>query len=200
MNRRDLLKMIAAATGMAMVGGELWAAGMKSPDAGKTLYTADDVAMLDEIADTILPQTSSPGAKAAGCGAVMAVLVNDCYSLEHQTLFFAGLKHIKSLSKQQFKQDFMALKPEQKLALLSQLDLEAKKGGTSGLEGSSSLASSKASDRKGELHYFTLLKQLSLFTFFTSQVGGTEALRYVAVPGKYDGDLPYKKGDKAWAT
>lgn len=127
MNRRDLLKMIAAATGMAMVGGELWAAGMKSPDAGKTLYTADDVAMLDEIADTILPQTSSPGAKAAGCGAVMAVLVNDCYSLEHQTLFFAGLKHIKSLSKQQFKQDFMALKPEQKLALLSQLDLEAKK-------------------------------------------------------------------------
>ena len=94
----------------------------------------------------------------------------------------------------------MALKPEQKLALLSQLDLEAKKGGTSGLEGSSSLASSKSSDRKGELHYFTLLKQLSLFTFFTSQVGGTEALRYVAVPGKYDGDLPYKKGDKAWAT
>ncbi len=51
MNRRDLLKMIAAATGMAMVGGELWAAGMKSPDAGKTLYTADDVAMLDEIAE-----------------------------------------------------------------------------------------------------------------------------------------------------
>ena len=51
MNRRDLLKMIAAATGMAMVGGELWAAGIKSPDAGKALYTADDVAMLDEIAE-----------------------------------------------------------------------------------------------------------------------------------------------------
>jgi hypothetical protein len=25
-------------------------------------------------------------------------------------------------------------------------------------------------------------------------------LRYVAVPGRYDGALPYKKGDKAWAT
>ncbi|WP_337879692.1 gluconate 2-dehydrogenase subunit 3 family protein [Rheinheimera sp.] len=200
MDRRDLLKMIAAATGMAMVGGDVWAAGQKSPDAGKTLYTADDVAMLDEIAETILPQTSSPGGKAAACGAMMAVLVNDCYSLEHQTLFFAGLKQIKSLSKQQFKQDFMALTPEQKLELLSKLDAEAKQGGTSGLGGSSSLASSKTSERKGELHYFTLLKQLSLFTFFTSQVGGTEALRYVAVPGKYDGDLPYKKGDKAWAT
>ncbi len=39
MDRRDLLKMIAAATGVAMVGGDLWAADLKSADAGKALYT-----------------------------------------------------------------------------------------------------------------------------------------------------------------
>jgi hypothetical protein len=27
-----------------------------------------------------------------------------------------------------------------------------------------------------------------------------EVLRYSAIPGKYEGDLPYKKGDRAWAT
>ena len=49
-------------------------------------------------------------------------------------------------------------------------------------------------------HYFTMLKQLSIFTFFTSQVGANEALQYVAVPGRYDGDMPYVPGTPAWAT
>ena len=44
------------------------------------------------------------------------------------------------------------------------------------------------------------MKQLTLFGYFTSKEGATQALRYVAVPGKYVGDYPYKKGDKAWAT
>jgi hypothetical protein len=45
-----------------------------------------------------------------------------------------------------------------------------------------------------------LVKQLTLMVFFTSKVGATEVLRYVAVPGRYDGNMPYKKGDRAWAT
>ena len=49
-------------------------------------------------------------------------------------------------------------------------------------------------------HYFHLMKQLTLWGFFTSEPGATKALRYVAVPGHYDGCVPYKKGDKAWAT
>ena len=36
--------------------------------------------------------------------------------------------------------------------------------------------------------------------FFTSKEGGTKVLRYVPVPGKYDGNIEYKKGHKAWAT
>jgi hypothetical protein len=43
------------------------------------------------------------------------------------------------------------------------------------------------------------MKQLTLLGFFTSEPGATKALRHIAVPGKYDGALPYKKGDKAWA-
>jgi hypothetical protein len=49
-------------------------------------------------------------------------------------------------------------------------------------------------------HYFAMVKQLILFNFFTSELGATKVLRYVAIPGSYDGDFPYKKGDKAWAT
>ena len=183
MDRRDLLKMIAAATGVAMVGGDLWAADLKSADAGKELFTQSDIAFLDEIAETILPKTSTPGAKDAGCGAVMAVMVADCYELKYQTVFFEGLKTIKALAKKQFGKDFMQLTAAQKHELLSKLDQDAKQAAANPLP-----------------HYFTLLKQLTLMVFFTSKVGATEVLRYVAVPGRYDGNMPYKKGDRGWAT
>jgi len=49
-------------------------------------------------------------------------------------------------------------------------------------------------------HYFSQVKQLTLWGYFTSEPGATKALRYVAVPGKYEGCIPYNKGDKAWAT
>ena len=48
-------------------------------------------------------------------------------------------------------------------------------------------------------HYFTMMKQLTLLGYFTSEIGSKQALRYNPVPGRYDGCAPYKKGDKAWA-
>ncbi len=44
-------------------------------------FTAEDIAFLDEIAETILPATKTPGAKAAKTGAFMALMVTDSYSL-----------------------------------------------------------------------------------------------------------------------
>jgi len=44
-----------------------------------------------------------------------------------------------------------------------------------------------------------MIKQLTLLGFFTSKQGATLAMRHVSVPGRYDGALPYKKGDKAYS-
>jgi hypothetical protein len=48
-------------------------------------------------------------------------------------------------------------------------------------------------------HYFTLMKQLTLLGFFTSEPGSTRVLRYRPVPGKYKGCVPYRKGETSWA-
>jgi len=48
-------------------------------------------------------------------------------------------------------------------------------------------------------HYYTMMKQLTLLGFFTSDTGMTETLRHVPLPGRYDGEAPYTKGEKAWA-
>ena len=54
--------------------------------------------------------------------------------------------------------------------------------------------------RAGEpRHFFSYLKNLVLFSYFTSEVGASQALRYVPIPGRYVGDYPFQEGDKAWA-
>ncbi|OBP16052.1 Twin-arginine translocation pathway signal [Rheinheimera sp. SA_1] len=210
MERRELLKMIAAATGMAFVGGEVWAAGLTTPaTAGsKSSFSTSDIALLDEIAETILPKTSTPGAKDAGCGAQMAVQITDCYNATEQGWFVDGLKQLRARSQQDYKLDFMQLSKEQRHQLLVKLDAEAKarnaeiyasaNDSTNSRKKSSANAGKSVADNTP--HYFTLFKQLTLFVFFTSKVGATEVLRYSAIPGKYEGALPYKKGDRAWAT
>src|SRR5688572_33190368 len=85
-NRREAVRRVTALLGgVAFVGGTslLTACERERPAsaAARSIgeFTADDVALLDEIADTILPETSTPGAKAAQTGAFMALMVTDTY-------------------------------------------------------------------------------------------------------------------------
>ncbi len=91
-------------------------------------FTADDIAYLDEIADTILPTTQkSPGAKAAKTGAFMALMVTDSYEPKDQQIFRDGMKKLDDASKQaNGGKTFMEATPEQRLALLTQIDKDAK--------------------------------------------------------------------------
>ncbi|MFM2361044.1 MAG: hypothetical protein RLY16_3037 [Bacteroidota bacterium] len=218
MERRELIKMIAVLTGGAFVGGDLFLSGCKnSPSLGGLTFSADDLLFLDEIADTILPATSSPGAKTAGVGKFMSVMVNDCYDEKEQKIFHAGITSINEAAKKQYNKPFMDLTAADKTALLNALDKLAKEGAQKVNAGFSNLSKEDwhkiACDRNltgkdpvkeklSELpeYYFIQMKQLAILGYFTSKEGATKALRYVAVPGKYDGALPYKKGDKAWAT
>ena len=71
--------MTAILGGVALVGGTALLTGCREENTDAP-FTADEIAYLDEIADTILPQTSTPGAKAAKTGAFMALIVTDSYS------------------------------------------------------------------------------------------------------------------------
>jgi len=191
MNRRDLLKMIAAATGMAVVAGDLLAQGLTVSDkvAVEALFSKADISLLDEVAETILPRTDTPGAKDSGAGAQMAAIISNCFDQSQRTLVKDGLLALQALCLHRFKQNFQALTAEQKHQILTELDTEAK----------TLLTKAQQNNVAPQPHYFTVLKQQSIFAFFTSKVGATEVLRHVAIPGRWDGDYPYKKGDRAWS-
>jgi hypothetical protein len=187
MNRREAIERVAILTGGLVIGGELFISGCKpAPKPVNSLFNADQVAFLNEVGETILPQTKTPGAKAADVGGFMAVMILDCYTPVDQKTFMAGLQKIDDESLKKFSKKFMDCDATQRTALITELDKAQKQEVKSPKPGT-------------KYQYFQMIKQLTLLGYFTSEVGATKALRYVAVPGSYNGDLPYKKGDKAWA-
>ncbi|WP_340648261.1 gluconate 2-dehydrogenase subunit 3 family protein [Pseudoxanthomonas winnipegensis] len=194
MQRRELLKMITAATGMAMIGlpSVVFGQAQLPVPPANNAFSKAQVALLDEIAETILPRTDTPGAKDAGVGLFMARFVTDCYDPQQQAVFRAGLADLDKRA----KGGFLALKPAQRAELLDKLAAEARAASPDPKKADDEGADSSAIPP----HYFTMIKQLVLFGFFTSEVGATKVLRYVPVPGRFDGDLPYEPGTPAWAT
>lgn len=193
-NRREALSRVALIMGGTVLGAEAFLSGCKTNTKGVS-FSKDDIAFLNEVAETIIPATTTPGAKEAKVGEFMQIMVSDCYEEKDQAIFVEGIKKLDEAAKQLNGKGFMESTPEQRNTLLVALDKEAK-------EQAAKAADEKKTNPTKEFpkHYFTMMKQLTLSGFFTSEVGATKALRYVAVPGKFEGSYPYKKGDKAWAT
>lgn len=181
--REAILRVTALLGGVALVGGNALLTGCQSPRipgaAGPMPFTAGDIALLDEVAETILPETTTPGAKAAKVGAFMAVMVTDCYDERDQQIFHDGMRQLGQAS-------FMSATPEERLRRLESLDRAQK-----------AYMDSKAADAPA--HYFRMMKELALLGYFTSEIGYTQAQRYVESPGRFDPCLPHKAGETSWA-
>ena len=189
--RREAIKRVSVLLGgVALVGGSglLASCGRERPPAGTAVgkFSGDDVTLLDEVADTMLPETSTPGAKAAKVGPFMALMVTDCYEPRDQEIFRDGLAKLDEASTKLNGKSFMASSPQQRLALLQSLDAEQK----------AYMDKKKPEDRA---HYFRMMKELAMLGYFTSEIGYTKAMRYRETPGHYEPCAPYTKGDKSWA-
>jgi hypothetical protein len=185
--RREAIRRVSALLGGAvLVGQSAWLTGCATGRASSDLLSETDVVLLDEIADTILPATKTPGAKAAGVGPFIAVMVRDTYDPGEQRTFLDGLETLERESRLQNGGGFMASSPAQRVALLERIDRET----------IDYLRQPGNADRP---HYFRMIKELTLLGYFTSEIGYTQAMRYRETPGRYDPDVPHAPGDKSWA-
>lgn len=196
-DRREAVKRVSVMLGgIALVGssgGLLSACAKADRDAvaagGKVgEFSADDIALLDEVADTILPDTpKSPGAKAAKTGAFMALMVTDTYTPADQKIFRDGMTALNEASKKaNAGATFTSASASQRTALLTALDKEQ--------------FDFQKVRKEQPQHYFRMMKELSMLGFFTSEIGCNKALRYVESPGPFKPCEPYTKGDPAWAA
>jgi len=196
MNRREALSRVAIIMGGTVLGAEAFLSGCTTAKTGLT-FSADDIAFLNEVGEVIIPATNTPGAKEAKVGEFMSVMVRDCYDEKNQNIFMEGVRELQfKVSKAKIGKSFMEANANERHDLITALDKEVKEASVRAAEERKKDPNSKKDVSK---HYFTMMKELTLTGFFTSEVGATKALRYVAIPGRYEGCVPYKKGDKAWA-
>lgn len=209
MNRREAIQRVAMILGGSVIGANLFLEGCTRSATKDVagLFEADMIDRLGDLADAILPPTSTPGAKEAGVGSFIPVWVRDCYTEKQQKQFLDGFATLDDKSKEFKGKAFAELAIEDRTAVAAALEKEANEFNTKQNEEQKEIRE-KNKVKQNELykdiendppHWFTLFKQMTMTGYFNSELGLTKALRYVKIPGKYDGNYPYKKGDKAFA-
>lgn len=191
-SRREVILLALRAAGITALAGSgtLLSACASSADRRSPVSNADfsaaQIIWLDEVAETILPATNTPGAKAAGVGAFIALMVTDTYSPDERRIFMDGMTTLEAECITRFQRGYVEADTKQRLELLTHLDHVAHEYGlTLGAE--------------DPPHYFRMIKQLTLLGYFTSEIGYTQAMRYVESPGRWDPCVDYTPGARAWA-
>lgn len=178
MNRREALTALAALFAAAAAGSRRLLAAEPTTAAlvksGELPHAI--VEMLNEFGETILPETpSSGGAKAAQVGEFVAQLFRDFSGETERAAILENIERINRASEARFARSFMALEANERYELL--MSLEA--------------------DRDADFYH--LLKTTINWGYFTSQVGATQALQHLPIPGRFEGCITVAPDFRAWA-
>src|SRR5258708_1371375 len=147
--------------------------------------------LLDDLAETIIPRTDSPGARDAAVGAFILKMVRDCSNTKSQNNFSRGFAALVDRTRENFAKPFGQCSLSERAAILSHFEKEGRP--YPGIFGK--LEHQLAGDS-----FFTTLKKYTILGYCSSRPGATEGLRYDYIPGRYIGSVPLKPGQRAWAT
>src|SRR5690606_36214168 len=172
-DRRTAIKQLALACGLALSARSLslLADSFSIPtDVSRRTQTALDpqqLALVRQLGEIIIPTTDTPGAIAAGVHDFINHQLVYCYSEEERAQFLNVLARIETAAQTRYERAYLACEAEQQIALLQ--DMEAAREEFS------------AEDRQA----FKQLKALVAFGYYTSEIGPTRELAYLPVPGGY---------------
>ena len=195
MRRREMMRLFGVVTVPALAGltpEQLLALGRdthRTRAQGRTTArpygTFDDHqrATVDQLAELIMPATDTPGARAAGVVAFIEVIVGEWYHDDERAAFIRGLADVDSRSQADLQKTFIELTPPQQAAILTGMDAE-----------------SRAMPRGSPQHFFSRIKGLTLYGYFTSEIGVRQELGEVFMPGRYDGAAPVRVRPSAVPT
>ena len=181
MNRRDALVLLggtAAAPLLAgLAPGQLRAAGRsahaRARDRALQVLDPHQSETVATIAEIIIPETDTPGAGAAKVHEFVDVLLAEWYDEQDRARFLDGLADVNARCRDTFGADFLGCTAAQRTAIVAGLDAE--------------VAALRAANAKPGEHFFSRMKWLTLYGYFTSEVGMTQELRWQVIPGAYDG-------------
>ena len=155
-----------------------WAA---SPAWAPRTLSAAQLELVATLTEHIIPQTETPGARAAGVHRFVDALLTDHYPAAERDRFLAGLAGVDAQAQSRYGKVFVDSATGQQLALLRELD-----------------AAAYAASRAEDTWFFRRMKELTLVGYYTSEIGAMQEL-HVSPFGTYRGDIPYTSVGRAWA-
>jgi hypothetical protein len=138
--------------------------------------------LVSSLAETIIPETDTPGAVEAGVPGFIEEMVYTGYTEEARNLFLNGLDAFHDLALETHGETFSELNEEMRYQFAAEqnrLAIETEQDGPP---------------------FFLIMKELTMMGYFTSEPGAKQALRYERIPGRYDGCVPIEEVGKTWAT
>lgn len=175
--RREVLRILGAAAAAAQFPGfSNWAFAcghvgnaalqIKPAIYHPQFFTPAEYTMVERLAEIIIPNDGTPGAKEAGVAEFIDFMVANDPDVQYE--FRMGLSWLNADAEQKNGKQFVGLTPEQQTSLLEPLGFKDK---------------ASASDGTGR-HFFRMMREYTVTGFYTSEIGYKEldnpALKFYA--------------------
>ncbi|HUM03901.1 MAG TPA: gluconate 2-dehydrogenase subunit 3 family protein [Terriglobales bacterium] len=199
MQRREVIRLLFGTAALPLAPRDVLALLVQAHDqlpatpSLKTLKPHQDMTVA-AIAEWIIPQTDTPGAKAARVNEFIDLILTEWCDEDDKEAFLTGLDNVDIQSRSLFGKNFVDCPPVQQMELLTILDEELTQMKQAEVGGS----------RRRRRHYgsvdrsfFHTIKQLTLVGYFTSEEGARQALHYEIIPSQHTGCAPLEEPEAA---
>jgi Gluconate 2-dehydrogenase subunit 3 len=188
MQRREALRLLASGAILPLISGQAFPLFQAVHDqlpgnaALKTLNPHQNQTVIT-IAELIIPQTETPGAKAARVNEFIDVILSEWYQPEEKSAFLDGLADVDVRANEFFGKEFMTCTQKQQVEILEGLEDEVPVFRT---------PRARRALRKPpqQRNFFAMMKQLTLVGYYTSQIGFEQELREQIIPRRHAGCAP----------
>jgi gluconate 2-dehydrogenase subunit 3-like protein len=175
LSRREMLAATAAALATPLVNvgaARAAAAAARSGELPPRFLTAAELALLDELAELIIPADDhSPGARAAGVAGYIDRRLAESLEPDWQARWRAGLQAVDGLSGERHGKPFLQATPDQRADVLTRM------------------AAGESDPKTPAEHFFQELKRSIVRGYYTSKIG-------IHVDQAYKGNV-YQRGEFA---
>ena len=124
------------------------------------------------VAELIIPETDTPGARAARVGEFIDLMVAEWCTEEQRARFLDGLADLDRQSQALIGRAFLDAGLSEQVSTLSELEAE--------------WLAFRVAGGKPEEHFFHQIKYFTIYGYYTSRVGVEQELHWTAIPGRYD--------------
>ncbi len=174
-SRRSVLKqMVYVSAGMFIFPSCMQDRSKASILVKNFTINTDQEAMLAELTESIIPKTSTPGAKDIYAHLFLLKMMDDCHSREDQEKYVKGLKAFDAFTNDKLGRSFLEADAKQRATVLE--ELEKNKG---------------VNDEK--TYFYNTSKRYTIQAYSSSEFYLTNVQVYEMVPSRYHGCVPVKK-------